>query len=124
MRWYTLSIEDVVLIHEAVINPQELQGMARDKSLDGALSRVDHRIHYGMVNDLYDLAATYAVVIATGHVFNDANKRTAYQVMRTCLDINGIEVDFDSEDIGGQIIKAAKGQLDETELAMWLRRLR
>jgi death-on-curing protein len=29
------------------------------------------------MNDVFDVAAMYAVAIARGHVFNDANKRTA-----------------------------------------------
>jgi death on curing protein len=32
-----------------------------------------------MIADAFDLAATYASSIATGHCFNDGNKRTAFQ---------------------------------------------
>ena len=120
----TFTAEHVVMIHDQVINPQELQGLAGDKSLDGALSRVDYRIQYGMIHDIYDLAATYAVVLATGHVFNDANKRTAYQVMRTCLDLNGIDILFDVEEVGHMIVDVAQGKIDEIELATWLRKQR
>ena len=122
MNCFTFSAEDVQFIHDQVINPQELQGLAGDKSLDGALSRVDYRLQYGVIQDIYDLAATYAVVIATGHCFNDANKRTAYQVMRTCLDMNGVEILFDAEEAGDKIINVAQGKIDEVELASWLRK--
>lgn len=118
-----LSTEEVLLIHEEVINPNELQGLAGNKSLEAVIYRVDSRIHYGMVADIYDLAATYAVVIAVGHVFNDANKRTAFRTMDMCLRQNGIFPCYDTESIGQTIIKIAQGQMDEVELARYLRAL-
>ena len=121
MEWLTFSVDDIVFIHDQVVNPKELQGLAKDKSLDGALSRVDHRLYYGLIRDIFDLAAVYVVVIATGHTFNDANKRTAYQAMRTCLDINGVELEFDPEVAGQKIVSVAQGHTDEIELASWLR---
>jgi death-on-curing family protein len=37
-----------------------------------------NRILYAELDDIFDIAAMYAVAIARGHVFNDANKRTAH----------------------------------------------
>lgn len=116
-----LSSADVLVIHEHVINPGELQGIAKDKSLEAGIIQVDNRIQYGLIRDVYDLAATYAVVIAVGHVFNDANKRTAYRAMTLCLDLNGISPVFEVEEIGPIIIKVAQGLMDEVELAQYLR---
>ena len=42
----------VEAIHDAVLNPGELAGRARDKSLEGALARVENRLAYGLVEDL------------------------------------------------------------------------
>ena len=89
-----LSAESVLFIHEQVINPHELQGLAGNKSLDAVMARVENRIQYGMIADSYDLAACYAVVIGTGHVFNDANKRTAFRTMTSCLRTNGLDIEF------------------------------
>lgn len=122
MCWYVLTPDDVILIHEQVIKPHELQGLAQDKSLEGALARVNLRVQYGMISDLYDLAATYAVVIATGHLFNDANKRTAFRTMQTCLHINNVNISFEIEEVGRQIINVAQGLVNEVDLAEWLRR--
>lgn len=76
-------------IHDAVLNPGELSGRAQDESLDGALARVENRLAYGMIADMFDLAAAYAMAIAQGHCFNDANMRTAYRTMVAVLDMNG-----------------------------------
>ena len=118
-----LSSKDVLNIHRKVINSQELQGLAGNKSLDAIISRVENRIYYGLIGDVYDLAATYAVVIAVGHVFNDANKRTGAIAMDTALRRNGIHLRLDAEKIGQIIIKVAQGIVDETALARHLRAL-
>jgi death on curing protein len=121
MEFVTLTPDMVEAIHDAVLNPGELTGRALDKSLEGALSRVDNRLAYGMVDDAFDLAAAYAVAISQGHCFNDANKRTAHQSMDTCLDLNGIQIGWTAEDIGPVIIRVAQRLMDEGELAAWLR---
>ena len=111
----------VEAIHDSVLNQGELQGRARDKSLEGTLAPVDHRLAYGMIEDTFDLAAAYAVAIATGHCFNDGNKRTAHQCMDVCLDLNGIEITWDTVAVGDTIIAAAQRQIDAQDLADWLR---
>jgi death-on-curing protein len=122
MSFRTLTAELVELIHDQVLNPGELSGRARDKSLEGALARVENRLAYEMISDAYDLAAAYAVAIAQGHCFNDANKRTAYQAMDVCLDLNGVQINWTATEIGPVIIRAAQRLLDEGELADWLRK--
>jgi death-on-curing protein len=122
MTFLILSSELVEAIHDAVLNPGELPGRALDKSLEGALARVDNRLLYGMIEDVFDLAAAYATAIATGHCFNDANKRTAHQSMDVCLDLNGVQMTWAREEAGDWIIRLAQGLIDEDEMAAWLRR--
>jgi death-on-curing protein len=122
MSFRTLTAELVELIHDQVLNPGELSGRARDKSLEVALARVENRLAYEMISDAYDLAAAYAVAIAQGHCFNDANKRTAHQAMDVCLDLNGVQINWTATEIGPVIIRAAQRLLDEGELADWLRK--
>ena len=121
MTFLTLSPELVEWIHDQVLNPGELPGLALDKSLAGALGRVENRLAYDMIRDAYDLAAAYAIAIAQGHCFNDANKRTAYRSMHVCLELNGITPTWTALEIGPVIIRAAQRLLDEGELAEWLR---
>lgn len=118
-----LSAQDVTAIHEQVIDPNELQGKAKNKSIEAILARIDNRMTYALVNDVFELAACYACYIAVGHAFHDANKRTAFATMDICLALNGIELEFDTVEAGNKIIKAAQGIVDEDELANWLRML-
>ena len=122
MSFRLLNAEVVDAIHDAVLNPGELQGMAGDKSLEGALARVDNRLVYGMITDEYDLAAAYCVAVATGHVFNDANKRTAYKSMIVCLHLNGIAISHDTVEAGDIIREVAQRRMDEDDLSAWLRK--
>ena len=121
MNFILLDAETVDAIHDAVLNPGELAGRAGDKSLDATLARVDNRVLYGMIADVFDLAAAYAVVIARGHCFNDGNKRTAYETMAVALEANGHPMEFDVTQIGPLIIDIAKGAADEDDLAAFLR---
>ena len=116
-----LTASDVVEIHDLVISENELQGMAGDKSLDAVLARIENRMSFGMINDTYDLAACYACFLAVGHVFNEANKRTAFACMDVCLSLNDVALVYDHDEVGSLVIKAAQGIVDEIELSAWLR---
>ena len=121
MSFLLLSVDHIIAIHDEVLEPNELQGMAGDKSLEGALSRVENRLNYGLIEDIYSLAASYAVAVSQAHCFNDGNKRTAFQVMDLILDLNGIHAVWDVEEVGQRIVLLSQSKLDETDLAQWLR---
>jgi death on curing protein len=121
MTYVLLSAELVEALHDAVLNPGELPGRARDKSLEGALARVDNRLAYGMVADVFDLAAAYAIAVARGHCFNDGNKRTAFRTMNAALVLNGVRIAWDTEEVGQIIIHCAQGMMEDGDLADWLR---
>ncbi len=118
---FTLTVEIVVAIHDDLLNPGELPGRARDKSLEGALARVDNRLAYGLIGDVFDLAAAYAVAVSQGHCFNDGNKRTAFRTMNAALVLNDIATEWDTEEVSQIIIRVAQGLMDEGALAEWLR---
>jgi len=95
--------------------------MAGDKSLEGALSRVENHLTYGLIDDIYSLATSYAMAISQAHCFNDGNKRTAFQVLDIVLDLNGIHIIWDVEAVGQKIVLLSQSKLDEADFAQWLR---
>ena len=121
MTCVLLNPDLVVALHDSALNPGELSGLARDKSLDGALARVENRLVYGMINDVFDLASSYAEAIARGHCFNDGNKRTSFQAMNFCLFANGVAIDWPDTAIADRIIALARGDLEAGSLADHLR---
>jgi len=88
------------------------------------LSRVEFRLAYGLIKDECDLAATCAMVVSTGHLFNDGNKRTAFRCMDVILRLHGTDAIWDTETVGQTIMDVAQGRVDEIDLAMGLRSLR
>jgi death-on-curing protein len=116
-----LSASQVIGIHNSIIGANELQGLAKDKSLDAVLARVHNRLQYGFISDACDLAACYATFLAKSHCFNDANKRTAATVLFLILKSNGISIQFSGCALGDWIIGVATDQKTEVELAAWLR---
>lgn len=121
MTYVLLDAAVVEALHDAALNPGELAGRAREKSLEGALGRVDNRLIYGMIGDVFDLAAAYATAIATGHCFNDGNKRTAFDAMNFCLELNGTRLTWPMPETGDRIIALAQGLIGEADMAEWLR---
>ena len=111
----------MIAIHDHVLDDHELQGMAGGKFLDGALARVENRLNFGLIEDVFALGASYAAAISQAHCLNDGNKRTAFQVMDLVLDLNGVQITWNTEVIGQQVILLAQSRLDEIDFADWLR---
>ena len=61
-----------------MLEPSELQEMAGEKSLEDALSRVDNRLKYGLIDDMYSLEASNAIAISQPECFNNSNKRRVF----------------------------------------------
>ena len=122
MMFFLLSAGHVMEIHDYVLAENELQGLAGDKYLDAVLARVENRLTYGLIEDVFALAASYATAISQAHCFNDGNKRTAFQVMDLVLDLNGVQIPWETELVGQKIVLLAQSKLDEIAFADWIRR--
>ena len=121
MTFVLLTVNVVMAIHDHVLGDHELQGLAGVKFLDGALGRVENRLNYGLITDVFDLGASYATAISQAHCFNDGNKRTAFLVMDVVLDLNGVQMAWHAEVIGQKMVLLAQSKLDDTRFAEWLR---
>lgn len=85
--------------------------------------RVQNRTHDGSISDVFELAATYWVAIARGHIFNDGNKRTAFFVTMTFLYRNGIRIRDTDNTLENLTVEAATGEKTVDQLAQHLRGL-
>lgn len=122
MRYITA--EQVIAVHERALLSHELQDIANNRPIEAVIGRIENRLAYGLIGDVYDLAACYACYIAIGRCFHNANKRTAHTAMQVILKLNGIQLKYDIKTLGDMVIKAARGIVEETELATFLRRSR
>jgi death on curing protein len=96
-------------------------GLRDENALEAALARPRHRWAYEPGIDLPDLAAAYAFGLVRGHPYVDGNKRIALIAMVAFLDVNGLEVTATDAEAVMTLLAAATGNLDEGQLAMWIR---
>ena len=120
--WIT-DLEAVALNHRLIRQFGGLGGGPRDENLlQAALARPLNKWHYDEPRpDLFALAAAYGFAIARGHVFVDANKRTAHAVAAVFLANNGIDHLAPEDEVVAVMIALADGTLAEDEFASWLR---
>jgi death-on-curing protein len=123
MQFTVLEVSQVIALHDYLIGKHEIQGMAKNKSLEAVLERVHNRVQYGFIADIFDLAACYATFIAKGNCFNDANKRTAAAALFFVLNVNEVAIDFLDVALGEWIVLEATNGKTEVDFAMWLRTL-
>jgi len=118
---FDVLCEYVVKAHDRTLLKGQIPGLAPDKSLESVLQRPYNRLQYGMVDDVFHLAACFAVSIIRGHAFNDANKRTGLAVMALILKINNIQIEHDQIELADMMVAVADNRVDEDGLAKWLR---
>ncbi len=125
MNFILLDEQLVMLIHDEILKyGRGLPGISKDKSLAAALNRLETHAYYEGIADIYEAAAFYGVSIARGHLFLDANKRTAFLAVFIFLELNGFQLtasDYNTEN-EEMMEKIAKRELDEKDLADWLRK--
>lgn len=72
--------------------------------------------------DLFEKAAVIRFSLARGHYFFDGNKRTAVMATYTFLMKNGYELIVSNDSLFEVSISVAKGNMNEKQLANWLKR--
>ena len=120
-RW--LALVHVLAIHSDQIKTHGGSAGLRDRGLlESALERPKNQFHYGSDPDLASLAGAYGFGLANNHPFVDGNKRVAFQAMYLFLGLNGFRIEAPEEEVVSLILSLAAGELNETELADWVRR--
>ncbi|HAV1601628.1 TPA: type II toxin-antitoxin system death-on-curing family toxin [Enterobacter hormaechei subsp. xiangfangensis] len=121
-----LRPELVIQLHDSILtrNPG-LAGLKEPGLVDALCQRVINLHFYEQENDPFTLAAMYMMAIARGHVFNDANKRTALMSALYFLAVNNIHLSNDPA-LTDLTVEVAQGKKDletiaETLNSFWLR---
>ncbi|HEX3500491.1 MAG TPA: type II toxin-antitoxin system death-on-curing family toxin [Stellaceae bacterium] len=118
-RW--VGLRAALAIHDLQIaehgGPDGLRDMAL---LESALARPHQLLAYG-TPDIATLAACYAGGISRNHPCVDGNKRAAWLLATTFLDLNGYDVEADMADALQAMLSLAAGTLAEEDFAAWLR---
>lgn len=117
-----LELDFVIAIHDEIIAEfGGLPGFAASGrgGVESALQRIENWAVYEGLDDVFAIAAMYAVAIARGHVFNDANKRTGLACALVYLEEQGVMLPKTAE-LEQVMVDVAKGDLEQTWLADYL----
>ena len=66
-------------------------------------------------------AARLGFGLIHNHPFIDGNKRIGTHAMLVFLDINNITLSYEDDDLISAILRAASGDMDDSELLEWLK---
>jgi death on curing protein len=117
-------IDEALLIrwHDLVLSETGgASGVRNQGLLNSALARPVNRHAYENLSDLIELAATYAVAIASNHPFVDGNKRAAFMALGMFLEDNGLWLAAEPADATTVMFGVAAGEIGIPELTEWLR---
>ena len=119
-RW--ISKTSIILLHDRSLALHGgLSGLRDDGSLESALARPTDRHRYDKVDDVVELAATYASALSYNHPFIDGNKRTAFMAMGLFLEKNGFRLRAAQVDATVTMFKVAADEAGVHPLTVWLR---
>ncbi len=96
-------------------------GIFNEGLLESALARPVNRRLYEGVEDILELAATYAVGIASNHPFIDGNKRIAFAALGQFLIDNGAVLTATDDDATNVMLAVARSEVNIEQLTEWLR---
>lgn len=95
-------------------------GIRDENFLSASLARPKNLLAYGEQPTLFDLAAAYGYGLAKNHPFVDGNKRTAFVVMATFLELNGYTLDVLEIAVVDVMERLAQDQESQSSLSQWL----
>ena len=117
--WVLREVVDI--LHEQSLAQFGGGAGVRDEGLlDSALDRPQNLFAYGKPT-LFDLAASYAFGLVKNHPFIDGNKRVAFVVAVTFLELNGRRFAADEVDATVRTLALAAGAMSEADFAAWLK---
>jgi death-on-curing protein len=117
-----LEREDCLAIHEMMLSQHGgLAGVRDEGLLASALARPQNRLAYRSSSSLPVLAASYAAGIVLNHPFRDGNKRTAFLVAVTFLELNRMVFIATEESVVERTLGLASGGIKEPKYATWLK---
>ena len=117
-----LTKQQILLLHTQLIRQSGGTDGVRDEGmLDSAISQPFQTFDdMELYPSIVDKAVRLGYGLITNHPFVDGNKRIGTHAMLVTLDINGIELQYQDEDLIQLILKIASGKADDHVLRTWV----
>lgn len=118
-----LTKRQIILLHSQMIQQSGGTDGIRDEGLlDSALGQPFQTFaDMDLYPTVIDKAVRLGYSLITNHPFIDGNKRVGTHAMLVFLDINGISLEYDDEDLIALILQIAAGKADDRNLNAWVR---
>jgi death on curing protein len=117
---FWMAEEIAIMIHsDQIVQHGGSPGIRDENLLSASLARPRHLFAYGEPT-LFDLAAAYGYGLTKNHPFIDGNKRTAFAVMATFLEVNGYSLEVPEMEVVGIMERLASDGETQDTLAKWL----
>lgn len=119
-----LEVDDVRRIHQDQIERYGGGSELRDAGLLSSAVESPRATFDGqsLHADLFEIAAAYLFQIVQNHPFIDGNKRTGTAAALVFLDLNGIEMEIDDDELAEHVLGVAQGQFSKATTAVFLRK--
>ena len=119
-----LSVDRIVRLHERVL--AELgggkSGILDEGRIEAAVARMSSGVsEREFFPDLYCKSAALLEALIQGHPFVDGNKRTAVLAANAMLELNGVELSYEPEDVVDFAIGVATHRVDFDGIVTWLK---
>lgn len=117
------DLDHVLAIYAMILKSGRcMQGSPDLAKLAGAFARVENWRLYAGTDDIFEIAALYAVAIARAHALPDGNKRTAFLLMTSFLTTQGFTLNGNTDIVVELMVDVASGKIDQFALAEALRK--
>ena len=118
-----LTKRQILALHSALAAQSDGIDTLRDEGL------LDSAIHAPLQTfdgtplypTLLEKAARLGYGLIRNHPFSDGNKRIGAHAMLVTLDVNGVELFYEDDDLIRTILRAASGDMKNEELLQWLK---
>lgn len=118
-----LSKRQILMLHSMLVAQSGGMDGLRDEGL--LESAVNTPLQTFGGQELYPTVLEKAARLGYGlihnHPFIDGNKRIGTHAMLVFLDINNITLSYEDDDLISAILRAASGDMDDSELLEWLK---
>ena len=117
-----LTKQQILLLHSQLIRQSGGSDGIRDEGmLDSAISQPFQTFDdMELYPSIVDKAIRLGYGLITNHPFVDGNKRIGTHALLVTLDINGIELQYQDDDLIHLILKIASGKADDRVLRTWV----
>jgi death on curing protein len=118
-----LTLAEVVAIHQDQVERYGgSDGILDSDALISALAQPAATFGKKFLHsDLFIMASAYLYHLVQNHPFVDGNKRTGVAVALVFLDLNGIDIEADADELANLVFEVAQGKAGKEAISAFLK---